>query len=116
MDVFAPVFALQVQQLHHDVVGVGIVDLALKKHDAVLEQQIAERQLSLTLIALVRVTVGNLVRHEVTSQWEIHAVSFERVEGHQLRVVLHHGFSVRDWPRNDKAGTTGRIGSTATIR
>ena len=51
------------------------------------KQQVAESQLTLALITLIRMTVGNLVRHEVTRQWKIHAVSFERVEGHQLRVI-----------------------------
>ena len=102
MDVFATIFALQIQQLHDDIVCVRIVDLTLEKHDAILEQEVAERQLSLTLIALIRVTVGNLVSHGFVSQWEIHAVSFERDDGHLRRFSSVEGFSVRDWPENDK--------------
>ncbi len=87
MDVFAAIFALQIQQLHHDVVRIGVMDLALEKHNAVFQQQIAERQLALTLVALVRVTVGNLVSHAIVSQWEIHTVSFERDGGRLRRFV-----------------------------
>ena len=52
---FAFVFTLQVQQLHHQLVGVAVINLALQKHDAVLQQQITQRHLTLTLIVLVRV-------------------------------------------------------------
>ena len=38
------------KQLHHQLVGVAVVDLALQKDNAVLEQQIAQRHLALALI------------------------------------------------------------------
>ena len=53
MDVLAAVFALQVQELHHHLVGVAVVDLALQKDDAVLQQQVAQRHLPLALIVAV---------------------------------------------------------------
>ena len=53
VDVLAAVLALQVQQLHHQLVGVAVVDLALQQDDAVLQQQIAEGHLPLTLIVAI---------------------------------------------------------------
>ncbi len=43
VDVLAAIFALQVQQLHHQFVGVAVVDFALQEDDAVFQQQIAQR-------------------------------------------------------------------------
>ena len=53
VDVLAAVFALQVEQLHHQFVGVAVVDLALQEDDAVFQQQIAQRHLPLPLIVAV---------------------------------------------------------------
>ena len=53
MDVLAAIFALQVEQLHDDFVGVAVVDLALQENDAIFQQQIAQRQLPLPLIIAV---------------------------------------------------------------
>ena len=54
VDVLAAVLALQVQELHHQLVGVAVMDLALEQDDAVLQQQIAQRQLPLPLIVAIR--------------------------------------------------------------
>ncbi len=58
MDVFAAIFALQVKQLHHNIIGVAGMDIALQKDDSIFEQQVAERQLTLTLIALISMRIG----------------------------------------------------------
>ncbi len=50
VDVLAAILALQVQQLHHQFVGVAVVDLALQEDDAVFQQQIAQRHLPLALV------------------------------------------------------------------
>jgi len=46
VDRLAPVFALQVQELHHQLIGVAVVDFALQENDPVLQQQIPQRQLA----------------------------------------------------------------------
>ena len=53
VDVLAAVLALQVQQLHHQLVGVAVVDLALQEDDAVFQQQIAQRHLPLALVVAI---------------------------------------------------------------
>ena len=53
MDVLAAIFALQVEQFHHQLVGVTVEDLPLKKNNAILQQQITQRQLPLALILAV---------------------------------------------------------------
>ena len=53
MNFLATVLALQVQELHHQFVGVAVMDLSLKENDPVLKQQIAQRQLALALIIAV---------------------------------------------------------------
>ena len=53
VDRLAAVFALQVQQLHHQFVGVAVVNLALQEDDAVLQQQVAQRHLPLALIVAI---------------------------------------------------------------
>ena len=45
-----PVFALQIQELHDQLVGVAVVDLPLKEDDPVFQQQVAKRQMRMTLI------------------------------------------------------------------
>ena len=52
VDVFAAILALQVEQLHHQFVGVAVVDFALQEDDAILQQQIAQRHLALALVVL----------------------------------------------------------------
>ena len=61
VDVLAAVLALQVQEFHHQFVGVAVMDLALEEDDAVLQQQIAQRQLPLPLIVAIRRHVGSTV-------------------------------------------------------
>ncbi len=53
MDPFAAVFALQVEQLHHQFVGVAVVNLALQQNDAVFQQQVAQSHLPLPLIVAI---------------------------------------------------------------
>ena len=53
VDFLAAILALQVEQLHHQLVGIAVVDLALEKDDTVLQQQIAQRQLPLPLIIAI---------------------------------------------------------------
>ena len=53
MDVLAAVLALQVQELHHQLVGVAVVDLALEQNDPVLQQQVAQGHLPLPLVVAV---------------------------------------------------------------
>ncbi len=60
MNVLAAILALQVQQLHHDFIGIACVYFALQENDTVFKQQVAEGQLSLTLVALVCVRVADL--------------------------------------------------------
>ena len=45
LDVFPLVLALQIKQLHDQLVSIPIVDLTLQEHDSVLQQQIAQRHL-----------------------------------------------------------------------
>ena len=84
MDVLAAVFALQVQQLHHHFVGVAVVDFALQEDDAVLQQQIAQRQLPLPLVAGRGIRIGkrssmglNMIAHGLAERWSI----FESTQG-----------------------------------
>ncbi|MCH7729518.1 MAG: CBS domain-containing protein [Planctomycetes bacterium] len=55
VNILAAIFALQVEQFHHQFVGVSRMDFALKKHNAVLQEKISQRQLSLPLVLLVRI-------------------------------------------------------------
>ena len=68
VDVLAAVFALQVEQLHHQFVGVAVVDLALQQDDAVLQQQIAEGHLPLPLVvAIGQQRIDNVPAAEIRS-------------------------------------------------
>ena len=53
VDVLLAILALQVQQLHHQFVGVASMDLALQEDDAILQQQVAQGKLTLPLDALI---------------------------------------------------------------
>jgi hypothetical protein len=57
VDVFAAIFALQIQQLHDDIIRIAGENLSLKKHNAVLQQEIAQRQLALPLVRLIRMRI-----------------------------------------------------------
>ena len=69
VDVLAAILALQVQQLHHDFVGIARVDLTLEKHNAVLQQQIAQGQLPLPLVRLVGIRI-----HDRSRKRSAHAI------------------------------------------
>jgi hypothetical protein len=50
VDILATVFALQIEQLHHQFVGVAVVDLPLQQDDPVFQQEVAQRHLPLPLV------------------------------------------------------------------
>ncbi len=53
----AAIFALQVEQLHHQFVGVAVVDLALQQNDPVFQQQITQGHLPLALVIAIGVDI-----------------------------------------------------------
>jgi hypothetical protein len=57
VDILAAVLALQVQQLHHHLIGFLGKDVSLEEDDAVFEQQIAQGQLPLSLVRLIRMRI-----------------------------------------------------------
>lgn len=70
VNVFAAVFALQIQQLHDQFIGVAGMNFALQKNDAVFQQQVAQCELTLTLIALLSMTTGDLSgAHLAGGEW-----------------------------------------------
>ena len=55
-----PVLGLQKQQLHHDEIGVSIVNRTIKKDDPVFEQQITDSELSGPLVVAIGLRVERL--------------------------------------------------------
>ena len=58
MNVLLAIFALQVKQLHHHLIGIAGVNLALQEDDAIFQQQIAQRHLPLALVLLIGMRVA----------------------------------------------------------
>jgi len=57
VNVLATILALQEQKLHDNFVRVTRIDFALKENDSVLQKQISQRHLTLSLVALVSVRI-----------------------------------------------------------
>jgi hypothetical protein len=55
-------FTLEIEQFHHQFIGVTGIDLTLEKNDTVFQQQVAQCQLSLTLVALVGMRIAERFR------------------------------------------------------
>ncbi len=103
VDVFAAVLALQIQQLHHDFVGIARVDLALQKHNAIFQQQVTQSQLTLTLITLRCIRVFNFSRRNIAEKILTEQSVIEpRIQRALLLVV--QGKAIFE-PRNDSHST-----------
>jgi hypothetical protein len=58
-DLLAAILALQIEQLHHHLIGVAREYLPLEEDDPVLQQQVAERELPLPLVVAIRRRCGS---------------------------------------------------------